>query len=278
MIRLILRNVALCVVMITPLSPHFSGSGQRPFPSRQLLFFPFLITLLAIPVLQPLFSSQISCGYDTVFHLWRAVQAGALLEEGILFSRWAPQMAHGYGYPLFMYQSPLSAQITAVFHIIGLSWPVALNLMYGLGIVASGWTMWWLARTFWGNWGGLIAAVAYLYAPFHAYVAFYRASLSETVAWSLPPLVLWGLYRWQRERSGWGLGTAVFSFILLVYTHDVTAYAFLPLFVGWIGLWWWRRRPFVANIGAWRARAAAGHGRQRLLLAARHRRAFCHPV
>ncbi|MCA9916967.1 MAG: hypothetical protein KC445_03400, partial [Anaerolineales bacterium] len=153
--------------------------------------------------------------------------------------RWAPQMAHGYGYPLFMYQSPFSAQGTAVFHTIGLSWPVALNLVYGLGIVASGWTMWWLARTFWGDWGGLVAAVAYLYAPFHAYVAFYRASLSETVAWSLPPLVLWGLYRWQRGKSGWGLGTAVFSFILLIVTHDVTAYAFLPLFVGWIGLWWW---------------------------------------
>jgi hypothetical protein len=68
-------------------------------------------------------------------------------------------------------------------------------------------------------------------------VAFYRASLSETVAWSLPPLVLWGLYRWQKDRTAWGLGTAVLSFILLVYTHDVTAYMFLPLFVGWIGLW-----------------------------------------
>ena len=222
-----------------PSSPLFSGLVQRPFLFPHLIFFPFLITFLAIPVLQPLFSTQISCGFDTMFHLWRSVQAGALLEEGLLFSRWAPQMAHGFGYPLFLYQSPFSAQVTAVFHTIGLSWPVALNLVYGLGIVASGWTMWWLVRTFWGNWGGLLAAVAYLYAPFHAYVAFYRASLSETVAWSLPPLVLWGLYRWQRERNGWGLGTAVFSFILLIYTHDVTAYAFLPLFVGWIGLWWW---------------------------------------
>ncbi|MCB8977148.1 MAG: hypothetical protein H6657_06935 [Ardenticatenaceae bacterium] len=218
-------------------APVFSASSQPRSHFWQVAFFLFLITLLAIPILQPLFTSQLTCGFDTVFHLWRAVQAGALLEDGILFSRWAPHMAHGYGYPLFMYQSPLSAQITAVFHYLSLSWPTALNLTYALGILASGWTMWWLARTFWGDWGGLVAAVAYLYAPFHAYVAFYRASLSETVAWSLPPLVLWGLYRWQKESSAWGLGTAVFSFILLVYTHDVTAYMFLPLFVGWIGLW-----------------------------------------
>ncbi len=220
-----------------PFTPNSSTSSLARSPGWQAGFFLFLIALLAIPVLQPLFTTQISCGFDTVFHLWRAVQSGALLDEGILFSRWAPQMAHGYGYPLFLYQSPFSAQITAVLHTFNLSWPVALNVVYGLGIVASGWTMWWLARTFWGNWGGLVAAVAYLYAPFHAYVAFYRASLSETVAWSLPPLVLWGLYRWQQDRSRWGLGTAVFSFILLIYTHDVTTYAFLPLFVGWVLLW-----------------------------------------
>ena len=173
-------------------NPNFPNSGLQWQSCWQSILFMFLITLLAIPVLQPLFTTQISCGFDTVFHLWRSVQAGALLDEGILFSRWAPQMAHGYGYPLFLYQSPLSAQITAVFHKVGLSWPIALNLVYGLGIVASGWTMWWLARTFWGNWGGLVAAVAYLYAPFHAYIAFYRASLSETVAWSLPLLVDYG--------------------------------------------------------------------------------------
>jgi hypothetical protein len=219
------------------LTPYISVSGQLRTTMRRSGYYLFLITLLAVPVLQPLFSTQLSCGFDTVFHLWRSVQANALLEEGIFLSRWAPQMAHGYGYPLFLFQSPLTAWGTAVFHQIGLSWPVALNMMYGLGIVASGWTMWWLARTFWGDMGGVVAAVAYLYAPFHAYVAFYRASLSETVAWSLPPLILWGLYSWQKDRSGWGLSTAVFSFILLMLTHDVTAYAFMPIFVGWIVLW-----------------------------------------
>lgn len=221
----------------TQLVPKNSLLIQFKNAFGQAASFLFLITLLAVPLLQPLFTTQLTCGFDTTFHLWRAVQASALLDDGILFSRWAPHMAHGYGYPLFMFQSPLSAWVTAVFQQMGLSWPIALNAMYGFGIVASGWTMWWLARTFWGNLGGVVAATAYLYAPFHAYVAFYRASLSETVAWSLPPLVLWGIYSWQNKQSRWGLGTAVFSFTLLIYTHDVTAYAFLPLFVGWAALW-----------------------------------------
>ena len=122
-------------------TPNSATSSLARSPGWQAGFFLFLITLLAIPVLQPLFTTQISCGFDTVFHLWRAVQAGALLNEGIIFSRWAPHMAHGYGYPLFLYQSPFSAQMTAVLHNFNLSWPVALNVVYGLGIVASGWTM-----------------------------------------------------------------------------------------------------------------------------------------
>ncbi|VAW43233.1 hypothetical protein MNBD_CHLOROFLEXI01-1896, partial [hydrothermal vent metagenome] len=109
------------------LTPRFSIFSHLWAVMRRSGPFLFLITLLAIPLLQPLFSRQISCGFDTTFHLWRSVQADALLKEGIFYSRWAPQMAHGYGYPLFLFQSPLTAWGTAVFHQFGLSWPVALN-------------------------------------------------------------------------------------------------------------------------------------------------------
>ncbi|MCP5101137.1 MAG: YfhO family protein, partial [Chloroflexi bacterium] len=127
----------------------------------------------------------------------------------------------------------LSATATAVLNLLGLSWPIALNSMYAVGLVGSGITTWWFAREFWGDRGGLVAAVAMMYTPFHLYVVFYRASLSETVAWIFPPLILWGVYRWQMMRQRRGLVTAVLSFAILFFTHDVTAYAFLPFFVVW---------------------------------------------
>ncbi len=193
-----------------------------------------LITLLAAPVWQPLTQASLTCGFDNVFHLWRAVQMGELLSQGVWFSRWAPHMAHGYGYPLYLFQSPFSAYLVALLQAAGLAWPVALNAVYGLAVVASGWTMWRLAHDVWGDWGAMVAAMAFVYAPFHAYVLFYRASLSEAVAWALLPLVLWGVRRWQIGSERQGVVTAVLAFITLVFTHDVTAYAFLPFMVGWV--------------------------------------------
>lgn len=193
-----------------------------------------LVTLLAIPAIQPLLRGALTCGFDNVFHLWRAVQIEALLRQGVLFSRWAPHMAQGYGYPLYQFQSPLSAYVAAGLHLAGLDWATALNGVYALAVVTSGWAIWLLARDLWGEKGAVVTAVAYLYAPYHAYVTLYRASLSEAVAWAIVPLVLWGLRRWQVENTRVGLATAVLSFILLIFTHDVTAYAFLPFMVGWV--------------------------------------------
>lgn len=207
------------------------------FYNHPRLLSPLLVVLLGIPALQPLFSNQLTCGFDNVFHLWRSVQIDELLQSGVLFSRWAPHMVRGYGYPLYLFQSPLSAYGTAVFHLVGFSWPVAVNIMYALGLLLSAIATWWLVRDLWGELGGIVAAVAMLFAPFHLYVVMYRGSLSETVAWIFPPLVLWGLRRWQLFGQRWGLGTAVLALTLLFFTHDVTAYAFFPFFVVWtVGL------------------------------------------
>ncbi|HID52190.1 MAG TPA: hypothetical protein EYP41_09150, partial [Anaerolineae bacterium] len=195
---------------------------------------------------QPLFRRQFTCGFDNAFHLWRAVQIGELLRNGVLYSRWAPQMAHGYGYPLYLFQSPLSAYLAAIFNIFGLEWVTAVHLTYGLGILGSGWAMWLLARDLWGEKGALLAAVAYIYAPYHLYVAYYRASLSETVAWAFVPLVLWGLLRWQMRGERKGLVTAVLACAALVLTHDVTAYIFLPFILGWTGTLAWLKQSWSA--------------------------------
>ncbi|NKQ37542.1 MAG: YfhO family protein [Chloroflexi bacterium] len=212
-----------------------------------------LVALFAAPALQPLFRRQFTCGFDNAFHLWRAVQIGELLRNGVLYSRWAPQMAHGYGYPLYLFQSPLSAYLAAVFNILGFEWVTAVHLTYGLGILGSGWAMWLLARDLWGEKGALLAAVAYIYAPYHLYVAYYRASLSETVAWAFVPLLLWGLLRWQMRGERKGLVTAVLAFAALILTHDVTAYIFLPFIVGWIIALAWLKQSWSA---LWRGGAA----------------------
>ncbi len=185
--------------------------------------------ILAIPVIQPFLSDQLTTGYDNVLHLWRAVETGALLDAGILYSRWQPHMASGFGYPSLLFSPPLSPLLASLFHRLGLEWVAAVNGVFVVGTVLSGWTMWLLVRDCWEDGAGVIAATIVLTLPFHAYVIFHRASMSEALAWAFPGLILWGLLRWQRCGQRRGLVAAAGGQAAMLLTHDVSTYLFLPL-------------------------------------------------
>ena len=91
--------------------PPPAGRGQR---TRETLIYLACAVLLCVPAIAPLLVDSLTCGYDNVFHLWRAVQVQHLLEQGVAFSRWAPDMAHGFGIPLFVFVSPASAYAAAL--------------------------------------------------------------------------------------------------------------------------------------------------------------------
>ena len=203
---------------------------QHPSPltlSRALL--PWLsLAVLACIAGAPLLAEQGPSGFDTSFHLWRAVEAERLLRAGVLWPQWSPAMAWGYGYPLFVFQGALSAQMAALLHLVGFSWPVALYGAYFLGLVGSAWSLYLLARAWWGEVGGWGSAALFLFIPFHLYVVHYRASLSETLAWVFPPLVLWGMLRWAEGRRR-GLLVGALALAALPMAHPVSLYLFLPL-------------------------------------------------
>jgi hypothetical protein len=191
------------------------------------------IVLLVIPALYPLLDDWFTCGYDNSFHLWRAVEVYSLLKQGVLYPRWAADMAHGYGLPLFNFMPPLSAFVPALLHVGSIPWAQAINLTFALGLLLSGLTMFLFVRDYFGTSAGLVSAVAYVYAPFQAYDVFNRGSLSQAFAWWLAPLLLWSLGRWHSRRGGGVmLIVAAGSMAALVLTHNVFAFLFGPLLVG----------------------------------------------
>lgn len=189
------------------------------------------LLLLLIPALQPLLGAQFTCGYDNAFHTWRAVEVELLLQEGMLFSRWAPHMAHGYGYPLFNFSAPASAYAAALLHSVGFSWGWALNGVFIAGWVLSALAAYGFVSRRLGRPAGLVGAVVYAYVPFHAYDVFYRGGLSQASAWFLPPLILWALPRAGRRA---GFATVALATAALVLTHNAFAYLFAPLLVAYL--------------------------------------------
>jgi len=231
-------ETAACLQNEKPILPSASGGGTcggeaKLIEGSKRVLWRLLILLspliLALPVIQPLLQNQLTVGYDNVLHLWRGFEADQMLSHGILYTRWYPHMAFGIGYPMLLFNPPISPLLAALLHRAGLGWPAAVNGVFALGILLSGWTAWLLVREDWGDGPALAAAAAIVTIPFHAYVTFHRASMSEALAWSYPALVLWGLRRWQGRKDRLGLLAASGGTAAMLLTHDAFSYLFLPL-------------------------------------------------
>ncbi len=220
--------------VVVPPEQAKTPRGQDPRSHRRTLAYLACAFLLCIPAISPLLRAGLTCGYDNVFHLWRAVQIEHLIQQGILFSRWAPDMAHGFGFPLFVFHAPASAYVAALFHGAGLEWVGAINATFALGMVLGGIFAFLLARDLFGPAAGLVATVAYVYAPFQAYEAFNRGSLSEAFAWAFPPLVLWSVHRWVTLRDRRFLAVGAAGLCALILTHQLFAFLFAPLLIAWV--------------------------------------------
>ncbi len=179
------------------------------------------------------------CSDDAAFHLLRLTQLDALLRQGVWFSRWAPDMAQGYGYPLFNFYAPLSYYAAALVTHLGAGLNFGLRLTFALSIWGAGLSTYRLTRDFASRPAALAAATAILYAPYLGYDVYFRGNLAESVAWALLPLSLWTLGRLARA-GGWGwLAAAAGSYAAVLLTHNVFALIFTPLLVAFGLLLWW---------------------------------------
>ncbi len=209
-----------------------------------VLGWSLVLALALVPVLQPLCSPDLTCGYDNVFHLYRAIQVDHLWANGVLYSRWAPDMALGYGFPLYLFTSFFPPALTAILHRLGAAWPVALNAAFGLAVVTGASLMAILAHDLFGGQRrdqcvtgyavGLVAGVAYAYAPFQIYDVLNRGSLWESLAWAFPPLVLWAVQRYSVRAERRHLVVGVVGLGGMVLSHHLFAFLFAPVFALWV--------------------------------------------
>jgi len=102
---------------------------------------------------------------------------------------WAGQLCGGYGCPLFEFLYPLPFYISSFFHLIGFSFLTSTKLLLLFSYMLSGITMYFWAKDQFGKTAGFVAAVFYLFAPYHLLDLHYRASVGEVLSFVFIPLV-----------------------------------------------------------------------------------------
>lgn len=153
--------------------------------------------------------------------------------------RWVPDMGYGFGFPLFNFYPPLPYLFGEIFRVFGVAYVDTVKLTFIFAFIASGVTMYFLAKEFWGKWGGIISAVFYIWAPYHSVDIYVRGAMNE--AWGIIffPLILLAGYKLILEKkniSKWIIILAL-GWTGLLLSHNLMAMIFAPVFAGWCLIW-----------------------------------------
>ncbi|MFN8493659.1 MAG: hypothetical protein U0350_39020 [Caldilineaceae bacterium] len=177
---------------------------------------------------------------DGVFHLQRVRAVSEALQAGVLFPRWFPDFAFGYGFPVLNFYSPGFYYPPALLHLAGLDLLVAVRLTLALLFAGSGLTIWLFLRSWASPAASSLGAVVYLFFPYHLYDLFVRGALPEFAAFLWPPLIAYfgyhlfmetaaSLHSWREVVGAHHFVGLAFAWTGLILTHNLTAFMTLLL-------------------------------------------------
>ncbi len=198
-----------------------------------------LVFLFSVFTILPLFKDGFFPIHDDT-QVARVNQMAIVLSEGIFPVRWVPDLGYGYGYPIFNFYAPFAYYVGGFFDVIGFDSLTATKIMIGLGTLCAAFSMYLLAKEFWGKSGAIVSALLYVYAPYHAINIYVRGAVGELWGYGLVPFVFWGLYRIYkllylektsqlRNRRLWlSVCITAMSYGLVIISHNLTAFMITP--------------------------------------------------
>ncbi len=186
---------------------------------------------------------------DGLFHLHRVRALAEALRMGVIFPRWFPDFAFGYGYPVLNFYAPAFYYPPALLHLAGMDVITAVRVTLAAFYALSGWATYALLRRWIRPGPAALGALLYLAYPYRLYDLFVRGALPEFAAFLWLPFIAWTTVRWVSAASQPQPGSrlslvraavlAALCWTGLIVTHNLTALmaaAALLFIVGAYGL------------------------------------------
>ena len=216
-----------------------------------------VIAIIAAATSAPLWRPFFVYGHSIDLDPFRQLAFDAAIRAGDWFPRWTPCWYYGYGAPLFHFYAPLPYYVSELWLLAGASLARAFQLTLFSGWLASGLAMYLCARDALSRPAATVAAVLYLFAPYHLVDMLVRHALGEHLAFVWIPLALWGVAGSVSRPGALRFAIGALAVAALPLTHNLTALIALPVVIVWSGLAWARTRD---HAGLARAAAATGLG------------------
>jgi len=212
-----------------------------------------LVILATLPACWPLLRPGFLVTDDGRFHIYRIAALAQAWQDGVLYPRLFPDFGFGYGQAVLNFYAPLSYWPGALL-ALGIGPVAAAKATIALSFLLAGLAAFGFARHLWGPAGGLLAAVAYTYFPYHLADAYLRGAIPELFAFIWPPLILWAYTAaFRREKPLAPFLWGALAWTALVFTHNLTALLMIPvagLYLVMMAVWTRRWRRLVPAVGA----------------------------
>ncbi len=175
--------------------------------------------LLFLPALSRWWWSGLPAGDDHYIHVYRAVELDWALSQGANYPRWAADLVFGFGYPLFSVHGPAAHYVIVGLHRLGLSVVQATLASFALADVVGGLGAYTLGRRLFGIRGGVLTALAAVYAPY-SLLFLQRGALQEMFGLALLPWLLWSILDLFERPGAWTVARTAILFALFPFTHN----------------------------------------------------------
>lgn len=191
---------------------------------KYILLLGFVAFLSIVDLLHP----GLPPTHDGEYHLIRFYEFDRAVRSGSFYPRWAQDLNNGYGVPLFNYVYPLPNYIAFSLHMLGISFIDAFKLNMILATFTGAIFMYFWARVFWGEWGGIASSVFYSFSPYHFLDIYIRGSVGEVWALGLFSTFLWAITKFVMEKQLLFLVVSSFSLAAIIFSHNILALMFFP--------------------------------------------------
>ena len=209
--------------------------------------FPFIVILIfSFFANKPLLNPGFFPIHDDT-QVARVYEMTKALKDGMFPVRWSQDLGYGYGYPIFNFYNPFPYYVGGVISLLGFDALFATKLMVILAIILSGFSMYFLAKEFFGKTGALFSSILYVFAPFHAVEIYVRGDFAENFAYAFIPLLFYGLFKIYKNYSWKYVVMTSVSYALIILSHNLTAMMVSPFVLIFILYFVFRERKDRTN-------------------------------
>lgn len=191
-------------------------------------FWLILTIFVSLLPLTPLLHPGMFVAHDAQDHVARIANFYQNLQEGNVVPRWAANLNWGYGHPILMFLYPLPSYVASLFIALGFSFVMATKIVFALGFVGSGITMFIWIRKLWGDQASFVASIFYLFAPYRFVDLYVRGAIGENFFFIFPPLTCYFLLLLFKTKQTKFVPLTAMAIAGMVLSHNALAIMFLP--------------------------------------------------